>query len=67
MRLSLDPVVPIGNDSKKDIYSTKEIISVFFYNRNETETVLADQLKQATNVYYPSRIYGNQFYFIRLY
>ena len=33
------------------IHPTKEIISVCYYNRNETETVVADQLKQASNDY----------------
>jgi hypothetical protein len=39
-----------------DIYPAEEIIFVSYYNRNETETVVADQLKQAVTGYYPSRI-----------
>ena len=34
---------------KEYIYSAKEIIFICYYNRNETETVVADQLKQASN------------------
>jgi hypothetical protein len=49
----------IWQRSKEYIYPDKEIIFVCYYNRNETETVLADQLKQALNILYPSRIYGN--------
>ena len=30
-----------------EIYPAKEIIFVCYYNRNEAETVVADQLKQA--------------------
>jgi len=43
--------------SNLDIYPAKEIIFACYYNRNETETVVADQLKQASSNYYPSRIY----------
>jgi hypothetical protein len=51
--------------SKEYIYPVKEIIFARYYNRNETETVLADQLKQASNYYYPSRIYEiEETYFI---
>ena len=52
---------------KEYIYPAKEIISACYYNRNETETVLADQLKQASNILYPSRIYGIYLYIFRLY
>jgi hypothetical protein len=51
----------------ENIDPTKRIISVCYYNRNGTETVLADKLKQASNEYYPSRIYGIQLYIFRLY
>ena len=44
----------IWQRSKEYIYPAKEIIFAYYYNRNETETVLADQLKQASNYYYPS-------------
>ena len=42
---------------KEHIYLAKEIILTCYYNRNETETVVADQLKQAANDYYPFRNY----------
>ena len=35
--------------SKEEIYLVKEIIFVCYYNRNETETIVADQLKQASS------------------
>jgi hypothetical protein len=57
----------IWQRSKEHINTTKEIIFVCYYNRNETETVLADKLKQAVNGYYPSRIYEINFYIFRLY
>jgi len=47
----------IWQRSGEDIYPAKEIIFVCYYNRNETETVVAYHLKQASNGYYPSRIY----------
>jgi hypothetical protein len=51
--------------SKEYIYPVKEIIFARYYNRNETETVVADQLKQASNDYYPSWTYRiNENYFI---
>jgi hypothetical protein len=50
---------PLWQRSEMYIYPAKEIISKCYYNRNETETVVADQLKQASNDYYPSRIYIN--------
>jgi len=59
--------VSIGYGPKKYIYPAKEIIFVCYYNRNETETVLAGKLKQASNGYYPSRIYRNYLYIFRLY
>jgi len=31
--------------------SSQRIIFTYYYNRNETETVIADQLKQASNDY----------------
>ena len=37
--------------SKEYIYPVKEIIFARYYNRNETETVVADQLKQASSDY----------------
>jgi hypothetical protein len=40
------------------MYPVIERIFACYYNRNETETVLAGKLKQAVNAYYPSRIYG---------
>ena len=52
---------------REEIYPVKEIIFTCYYNRNETETVLAGQLKQASNTYYPSRIYKIYLYFIRQY
>ena len=57
----------IWQRSKEFIYPAKEIIFVRYYNRNETETLLADKLKQAVNGYYPSRIYGSYLYIFRLY
>jgi hypothetical protein len=36
---------------KEHIYLAKEIILTCYYNRNETETVVADQLKQASSDY----------------
>ena len=57
----------IRQRSGEDINSAKEIIFTCYYNRNETETVLAVKLKQASNILYPSRIYENQFYILRLY
>jgi hypothetical protein len=47
----------IWQRSGKYIYQAKEIIFTCYYNRNETETVLAGKLKQASNAYHPSRIY----------
>jgi hypothetical protein len=47
----------IWQRSGKGIYPAKEIIFACYYNRNEPETVVADQLKQASSTYYPSRIY----------
>ena len=44
----------IWQRSEENIYPAKEIIFTYYYNRNETETVIADQLKQASNDYYPS-------------
>lgn len=41
--------------SNSDIYPAREIIFTCYYSRNETETVVSDQLKQASNDYYPSR------------
>ena len=50
---------------KENIYLAKEIIFACYYNRNETETILVDQLKQASNDYYPSWTYRiNENYFI---
>jgi len=57
----------IWQRSTLDIYPVKEIISICYYNRNETETVLAGQLKQAANGYYPSWIYEINLYVWRLY
>ena len=55
----------IWQQSQEYIYPAKEIIFICYYNRNETETVVADQLKQASNNYYPSRIYRiDENYFI---
>ena len=39
----------IWQRSKEHIYPVKEIIFACYYNRNETETVLAGQLKQASS------------------
>ena len=51
--------------SEENIYIAKGIIFLCYYNRNETETVVADQLKQASNDFYPYRIYRiNENYFI---
>ena len=36
--------------SEENIYLAKEIIFLCYYNRNETETVVADQLKQASSI-----------------
>ncbi|GEM_PF-2268474 len=36
-------------NSKKYIYPANEIIFTCYYNRNETETVVAGQLKQASS------------------
>lgn len=44
--------------SEGSIYPDQIIIFICYYNRNEAETVVAGQLKQAPNNYYPSRIYG---------
>ena len=52
---------------KEYIYPAKEIISACYYNRNETETVLAGKLKLAVNDYYPFWIYEIQLYLIRPY
>jgi len=41
----------IWQRSEENIYTAKEIIFTYYYNRNETETVIADQLKQASNDY----------------
>ena len=57
----------IWQRSGKYIYPAKEIIFVCYYNRNETETVLADKLKQAVNSYYPSWIYRINLYIFRQY
>ncbi|MDD4162789.1 MAG: hypothetical protein PHW87_09975 [Methanothrix sp.] len=38
----------LGRKIEQHIYPAKEIIFTCHYNRNETETVLADQLKQAS-------------------
>lgn len=40
------------------IYPVQIIILICYYNRNEAETVVAGQLKQASNYYCFSRIYG---------
>ena len=47
----------VWQQSDGGIYLAKEIIFACYYNRNETETVLASKLKLAENDYYPSRIY----------
>jgi hypothetical protein len=36
--------------SEENIYLAKEIIFFCYYNRNETETIVADQLKQASSI-----------------
>ena len=54
---------------KEYIYPAKQIIFTCYYNRNETETVVADQLKQASNNYYLSWTYKideNYFIYISL-
>ena len=55
----------IWQRSSENIYPANEIIFVCYYNRNEPETVVADQLKQTSSDYYPSRIYRiDEDYFI---
>jgi hypothetical protein len=49
------------------IHPAKEIIFTCYYNRNDTETVLAGKLEETVNDYYPSRTYGNDLYNFRLY
>lgn len=40
----------IWQRSGEYIYPAKEIIFLCYYNRNEAETVVADQLKQASSI-----------------
>ena len=42
---------------EEHIHLAKEIIFTCYYNRNETETVLASKLKPAVNAYYPTWVY----------
>ena len=42
---------------RREYLSDQIIIFTYYYNRNETETIVVDQLKQASNNYYPSWIY----------
>ena len=47
----------IWQRSEEHIYPSKEIIFIYYYFRNEIETAVADQLKQASSNYYHSWIY----------
>jgi len=49
----------IWQRSGKYIYLAKEIIFYCYYNRNKTETILADQLKQASGHRAARLMYGN--------
>jgi len=45
--------------SERFIYLAQIIILICYYNRNEAETVVAGQLRQASNNYCSSRIYDS--------